>query len=229
LLPGIFPAAFFFCIFKKILPLFFIKQKRPAMSENIFVVPPAVTREEKEVFLKQRSKVVWFTGLSGSGKTTIARALAQKLFQNGYFAQTLDGDNIRSGINSNVDFSEEGRYENIRRIAEVSKLMMNAGIITINSFITPIPDLRNMAKEIIGEDDFMEVFIHAPIEVCEERDVKGLYKKARKGLIKDFTGIDAPFIEPENADIVVHTHQATIEDCVENLYKFLEPWIKYRD
>ncbi len=145
------------------------------------------------------------TGLSGSGKTTVGLNIEMELNKRGFLTQILDGDNIRSGINNNLGFSEEDRYENIRRISEVSKLFLNCGIICINSFISPTKEIRDMAKDIIGEENFIEVYVNAPIEVCEKRDVKGLYKKARKGEIKNFTGIDSPFDCPLNPDIELKT------------------------
>ncbi len=182
-------------------------------------------RTDKEKLLKQRSKVIWMTGLSGSGKTTIAKYLDEALYHKGYVAQILDGDNIRSGINSNLTFSDEDRKENIRRIAEVSKLFMNCGIIIINSFISPTEEIRKVALDIIGKENFVEVFINAPIEVCEQRDTKGLYAKARKGEIKNFTGIDSPFELPQHADITVRTDQQTIEESVKILLEHLLPQI----
>ncbi len=167
------------------------------------------------------------TGLSGAGKTTIAQHFEVALNKRGYLTQVLDGDNIRSGINNNLGFSEEDRYENIRRIAEVSKLLMDSGIICINSFISPTNEIRDMAKKIIGEENFIEVFVDAPIEVCEQRDVKGLYKKARRGEIKNFTGIDSPFDTPENADVVLHTDQLSVDACVEVCLQHILPIIKY--
>ncbi|HQU59299.1 MAG TPA: adenylyl-sulfate kinase, partial [Saprospiraceae bacterium] len=164
-------------------------------------------REDRERRLNQRSKVVWLTGLSGSGKSTIAQHLERRLYNEGYFAQVLDGDNIRHGINNNLGFSEEDRQENIRRIAEVAKLYVQSGLITINSFISPTRDIRQMARDIIGDEDFIEVFINAPLEVCEARDVKGLYEKARAGQIKGFTGIDAPYEAPETPALEVRTDQ----------------------
>ncbi|GAB4314824.1 MAG: adenylyl-sulfate kinase [Bacteroidales bacterium] len=184
-------------------------------------------REDKERLLKQRSKVIWMTGLSGAGKTTIAKHLDEALYKLGYVAQILDGDNIRSGINSNLSFSEEDRYENIRRIAEVSKLFMNCGIIIINSFISPTREIRHMALDIIGRENFVEVFVNAPLEVCEQRDTKGLYAKARKGEIKNFTGIDSPFEIPDNADVTVNTHEQSIEESVQILLDYLLPLIRY--
>ena len=162
-------------------------------------------RADREQRLHQRSKVVWFTGLSGSGKSTIAQHLERKLHNNGYVAQVLDGDNIRSGINRNLGFSIEEREENIRRIAEVAKLYLNSGIITLNSFISPTKHIRNLAKNIIGDIDFLEVYVNAPIETCEARDVKGLYKKARAGEITGFTGIDSPYEPPTKPFLEIKT------------------------
>ena len=184
-------------------------------NNNIFpVFDRIISKEEKEKLLKQRAKVLWMTGLSGSGKTTIAIALEKELNKKGYLTQVLDGDNIRSGINSNLGFSEADRMENIRRIAEVSKLFLNCGIITICCFVSPTKAIRQTAKKIIGENDFIEVFVNTPLEICEKRDVKGLYAKARKGEVKDFTGISAPFEAPEKADIDVKTNEMSIEQCV---------------
>jgi adenylylsulfate kinase len=183
-------------------------------------------REDKERLLKQRSKVIWMTGLSGAGKTTIAKFLDEALYEQGYIAQILDGDNIRSGINNNLTFTEEDRYENIRRIAEVSKLFINCGIIIINSFISPTEEIRKMAMEIIGKENFIEVFVDAPLEVCEKRDTKGLYAKARKGEIKYFTGIDSPFEVPVHADIKVRTDIQTIEESVGQVLNYILPLIK---
>ena len=143
------------------------------------------------------------SGYSGSGKTTVSSALEKKLFEMGYFTQLLDGDNIRSGINNNLGFSCEDRMENIRRIAEVSKLIMNCGVVVLCAFISPTDEIRHMAQEIIGKDDFIEVFVDTPIEVCEQRDTKGLYEKARKGLIKDFTGVNAPFEKPVDTKVLI--------------------------
>ncbi len=186
-------------------------------------------RSDKEKLLRQHSKVIWMTGLSGAGKTTIAKYLDEALYKQGFIAQILDGDNIRSGINSNLNFSEEDRYENIRRIAEVSKLFINCGIIIINSFISPTEEIRNMALEIIGKENFVEVFVNAPLEVCEQRDTKGLYAKARRGEIKNFTGIDSPFELPEHADITLRTDQQTIEESVEQVLEYLLPLIRHED
>lgn len=197
------------------------------MAENNIhpIFDRILSREEKESFLNQKGLVIWMTGLSGSGKSTIAIGLEKKLFENGVLTQVLDGDNVRTGINNNLGFSESDREENIRRIAEVSKLFLNCGIVCINCFVSPTIAIRKKAKSIIG-NDFIEVFINTPLEECEKRDVKGLYKKARAGEIKDFTGINAPFEAPINADIVIETKGKSIEDSVDQLYEFIIKKIK---
>lgn len=178
-------------------------------------------RSDKENLLNQKSLCLWMTGLSGSGKSTIAKGVEQKLHEFGYLVQILDGDNIRTGINSNLGFSEEDRIENIRRIAEVTKLFINCGVITINSFVSPTKDIRDLASEIIGKADFFEVYINASFEECEKRDVKGLYKKARAGEIKNFTGLDAPFEAPENAALEILTAGQSIEASVATVVDFV--------
>ncbi len=183
-------------------------------------------REDKEKLLRQHAKVIWLTGLSGSGKTTIALALEKILYHQGYLTQVLDGDNIRSGINNNLGFSAEDRYENIRRIAEISKLFVHCGIITIDCFVSPTIEIRENAKKIIGKDDFVEVFINTPLEICEQRDVKGLYKKARAGEIKNFTGIDAPFEPPKNPDIEIKTENKTVDESAQELADKILPLIR---
>jgi adenylylsulfate kinase len=196
-------------------------------QQNIFpVFHKILQREDKEKRLGQRAIVVWFTGLSGAGKTTLAKLLEEELFARNFMVQILDGDNIRSGINNNLGFSDEDRKENIRRIAEVSKLFMNCGIIAINSFISPTHEVRSIAREIIGNEDFIEVYINAPLHVCEERDVKGLYAKARRGEIKDFTGIGSPFEEPEQAALEIRTDLLTIGESVKKLLEYLLPKIQ---
>lgn len=172
--------------------------------------------------------MLWLTGLSGSGKSTIAEGLEKKLFEEGFFAQVLDGDNIRSGINNNLGFSEEDRQENIRRISEVAKLYLNSGIITLCSFISPTLEIRNLAKRIIGTNDFIEIYINAPIEVCEARDVKGLYKKARNGEVKNFTGIDSPYEVPEKPDLEIRTDKIEVEEAVEKIYDFTKKFIQFK-
>ena len=188
-----------------------------------------IGRLEKEEKLKQKAKVLWTTGLSGSGKTTIGLALEEELFKRGFLVMLLDGDLIRTGINSNLKFSVEDRKENIRRIAEVSKLFVNCGIITINCFISPTDDIRTMAKTIIGQEDFLEVFIDAPLSVCETRDVKGLYAKARRGEIPEFTGITSPFDIPADPHLIVKTDLLTIEESVQCVLNFILPKITLED
>lgn len=184
-------------------------------------------RADWERRLNQKSKVLWLTGLSGSGKSTIAQELERQLYNAGYFAQVLDGDNIRSGINNNLGFSVEDRMENIRRIAEVAKLYLNSGVITINSFISPTIAIRQLAKSIIGEDNFIEIYINAPLEVCEARDVKGLYQKARSGVIKGFTGIDSPYEAPILPHLEVKTAEINLESSVQKIYNYIQPLIAY--
>ena len=173
-----------------------------------------ISRTQKESFLNQKGVVLWFTGLSGSGKSTIAQALEKELFKRGYLLQTLDGDNVRTGLCSNLGFTLEDRQENIRRIAETARLFKECGLITICSFVSPTQQIRSLAKRIIGSDDFFEIFVDTPLEICENRDVKGLYKKARKGEIKNFTGIDSPFETPHNPFAAIKTEHRTVEECV---------------
>lgn len=170
--------------------------------------------------------LLWFTGLSGSGKSTLANAVEDHLFQQGYDTYILDGDNIRSGLNSDLDFSDQSRKENIRRISEVGRLFVDAAIITLTSFISPFREDRATAKSLIGQKTFVEVFVDCPLEVCEERDVKGLYKKARNGEIPNFTGIDSPFETPENPEIYVNTHQMSLEQCATIVIDYIMPIIK---
>jgi adenylylsulfate kinase len=178
-------------------------------------------RTDKEAILNQKAIVIWMVGLSGSGKSTIAKALETDLHQRGYLTQLLDGDNLRTGINNNLSFSEADRLENIRRAAEVSKLFLNCGIITICSFISPTEEIRDIARNIVGSNDFFEVYINAPLEICEQRDVKGLYKKARAGEIKSFTGIDSPFEAPKNPSLELKTDLFTLEKCKDYLVEAL--------
>lgn len=196
-------------------------------QNNIFpVFHKIIQREDKERRLRQKARVIWFAGLSGAGKTTLAKRLEEELFARNFMVQILDGDNVRSGINSNLSFSEDDRRENIRRIAEVSKLFLNCGIIAINSFISPTREVRHLARSIIGKENFIEVYINSPLDVCEKRDVKGLYAKARKGEIMDFTGIGAPFEVPADADLEIRTDLLSIEKSVERLLEFLLPRIR---
>jgi adenylylsulfate kinase len=183
--------------------------------------------ETKETLLKQRGKVIWLIGLSGSGKSTIAECLEAKLYDEGFLTQVLDGDNIRSGLNKNLSFSDTDRLENIRRISEVAKLFANCGVVTLASFITPTEAIRQMAKEIIGEDKYIEVYVSTSLEACEDRDVKGLYDKARQGIIKNFTGIDSVFETPQNPAIIIPTEGFTVEESVQKLYDFIIEKISY--
>ena len=194
---------------------------------NLFpVFDDILQREDKEILLQQNAKVIWMTGLSGSGKTTIAKGVERYLHSKGIINQLLDGDNIRVGISNNLAFSNEDRVENIRRIAEVSKLFMNCGIVTLNCFVSPTIAIRKIAKDIIGEDNFIEVYINASVETCEGRDIKGLYKKARAGEIKDFTGISAPFEAPENPEIEINTSEFSIDDSVQKVLNYILSKIK---
>ncbi len=189
--------------------------------QNIFPFQnKLIARKEKEKLLGQKSRVFWFTGLSGAGKTTLALGLEKKLHENGFLSLVLDGDNIRSGINNNLGFSDEDRKENIRRIAEVAKLILSSGVIVICAFVSPTEEIRNIAKQIIGEEDFVEIFVNTPLEICEQRDVKGLYKKARAGIIKNFTGVDAPFDIPTNPNFTINTKKQNPQESIEKVFKF---------
>lgn len=180
-----------------------------------------LTRRDKEALLGQRGMMVWFTGLSGSGKSTVAIAVERELQKRGLLCRILDGDNIRSGINNNLGFSEADRVENIRRIAEVGKLFVDTGIITLAAFISPNNALRRMAADIIGAEDFLEVYVSTPLEVCEKRDVKGLYAKARRGEIKEFTGISAPFEVPDHPALSLDTSVLPLEESVEKVLELI--------
>lgn len=196
------------------------------MAENIFpIFDKSLSSSEKEQSLNQKGIVIWMVGLSGSGKSTLATGLENRLHKNGYHTMLLDGDNLRSGINSNLGFSGSDRIENIRRAAEISKLFAYNGTVTICSLISPTEQIRTMAADIIG-DKYCEVFINCPIEVCEARDVKGLYAKARKGEIKNFTGIDSPFEIPKTPNIDVKTSEMNLEDSLNYLYNSIINKIK---
>lgn len=192
------------------------------MTENLHpITDRLLTRSDRESITQQRSKVIWMCGLSGSGKSTLATALEKRLHAEGKLVYVLDGDNIRTGLNSGLGFSDEDRSENIRRIAEVSKLFVDAGVVAINSFITPNASLRAMAREIIGKDDLIEVYVKASFETCRKRDVKGLYAKADKGLVPQFTGKDSGFEEPEDSDLVIDTEALTIEESLDALFDYV--------
>ncbi|MBR6721113.1 MAG: adenylyl-sulfate kinase [Alistipes sp.] len=184
------------------------------------------SREEKEQQLGQRGITVWFTGLSGSGKSTIAIALEQRLSQMGILCRILDGDNVRTGINRGLGFSEEDRRENIRRIAEVCRLFTHTGIVTLAAFVSPTQELRTMAEEIIGAEDFAEIHVSTPLEECERRDIKGLYAKARRGEIGDFTGISSPFEEPQHPALRIDTTNKRVDECVDEVLNIIEKRIK---
>lgn len=185
-----------------------------------------LSRADKENLLKQKAVVVWLTGLSGSGKSTIAQRLERELHEKGFLVKLLDGDNIRTGLGNNLGFAVEDRRENIRRIAETARLFLDGGVICLCSFVSPTREIRGMAREIVGDEDFKEVFVNAPLEVCEERDVKGLYKKARAGVIKNFTGIDSPFEAPETPFMEIKTDEETLEDSTLKLLEALLPIIQ---
>ncbi len=192
-------------------------------DNNIFpIFDRMMSREDKETLLGQRGVMLWFTGLSGSGKSTVAMALERELHRRGRLCRILDGDNIRTGINAGLGFSEADRRENIRRIAEVGKLFVDTGIITLAAFVSPTNELRELARHIIGEADFKEIYISTPIEECERRDVKGLYAKARRGEIKDFTGVSAPFEAPEHPALSLDTTQLSLEESVEKILQLID-------
>lgn len=195
-------------------------------KNNIYpIFDRMLNKEDKEKLLNQKGIMVWFTGLSGSGKSTIAIALERELHKRGLLCRILDGDNIRTGINNNLGFTEEDRKENIRRIAEVSKLFVNTGIITLAAFISPSNELRGMAADIIGRDSFIEAYVSTPLSECEKRDVKGLYAKAREGKIQHFTGISAPFEAPIDPAIAIDTSKLNLEESVNALLELILPLV----
>ena len=191
-------------------------------STNIIYHQASVTRQRRNKLNNHRSVVIWFTGLSGAGKSTLAHSLEEKLFQRGCSTFVLDGDNVRHGLNSNLDFSEADRAENIRRISEVSILMLESGLIVMTAFISPFSKDRNNARKLITSDDFIEIYCKASLEKCESRDVKGLYKRARAGEIKNYTGIDSPYEVPDNPDLIVDTENQSLEDSVLAILSYLE-------
>ena len=191
-------------------------------SSNVIYHHASVTRQRRNKLNEHRSVVLWFTGLSGSGKSTLAHSVEEKLYQKGCRTFVLDGDNVRHGLNSNLDFSVDGRTENIRRISEVSKLMLESGLIVMTAFISPFNKDRNEARKLISSDDFIEIYCKASLEICETRDVKGLYKRARAGEIKNYTGIDSPYEIPENPELIIDTDNQGLEDSVSTILSFLE-------
>jgi len=191
-------------------------------STNVIYHQATVSRDRRNKLNNHKSVVIWFTGLSGSGKSTLAHAVEEKLYQKGCRTFVLDGDNVRHGLNSNLDFSESGRTENIRRISEVSKLMLESGLIVMTAFISPFNKDRNEARKLISNDDFIEIYCKASLETCEARDVKGLYKRARAGEIKNYTGIDSPYEVPENPELTLDTDNETLNESVSKIYNFLK-------
>jgi adenylylsulfate kinase len=189
---------------------------------NIHPIQTKVSSEERRALLKQSPKLIWFTGLSGSGKSTLAVQLEAVLHAKGFKTYLLDGDNIRAGINKDLTFTDADRIENIRRIGEVSKLMLDSGIIVLSAFISPFQSDRDQVKKIVGAENYIEVFVDTPLEVCEQRDVKGLYKKARAGEIKNFTGIDSSYEIPVSPDIIIQTHVLSVNDSLALLLSAVE-------
>ncbi|MFX3625235.1 MAG: adenylyl-sulfate kinase [Ectobacillus sp.] len=192
------------------------------METNITWHAASVSKEERRSQNGHSSFVLWFTGLSASGKSTVANALARKLFEQNIRSYVLDGDNIRHGLNKDLGFSEHDRTENIRRIGEVAKLFVDGGIIVLTAFISPFREDRKQVRELLAQDEFIEVFVHCPIEECEKRDPKGLYEKARSGQIKQFTGIDSPYEEPKQPEVTIHTHLYSVEECAEQIIQYLQ-------
>ena len=187
------------------------------MSDNTYKQSFEINKSLRENKNGHKSLLIWYTGLSGSGKSTLANAVEKELYNKGYYSYTLDGDNIRSGINNDLGFNQEDRLENIRRVAEISKLMMDAGIIVNAAFISPLISDRKIIKDIVGVKNLFEIHVSTSLEECEKRDVKGLYEKARKGLIKDFTGITSKYEPPKNPDVVIDTQDKDISVCVNEI------------
>jgi adenylylsulfate kinase len=190
-------------------------------ATNITWHASEIGKEEREKFLGQKGVVIWFTGLSGSGKSTLAQAVEKRLFENGNLCYLLDGDNVRHGLNKNLGFSPEDRAENIRRIGEVGKLFADAGLVTMTAFISPYRADRQTARELVKSGEFIEVYTKVPLDVAEQRDPKGLYKKARAGEIKEFTGISAPYEEPENPELVIDTSELTLDESADKVITYL--------
>lgn len=197
--------------------------------ENIIPHDYTITQADRIERNGFKPVLIWFTGLSGSGKSTLAGALEVYLHNQGVPTYILDGDNVRSGLNKDLNFSEENRQENIRRISEVSRLFLDAGIVVLTAFISPFRSDRQSARELVGEENFFEVYVECPIEVCEGRDVKGLYARARKGEIKNFTGIDSPFEEPKKPTIKINTNTDSLDDCIKQLINEIVPKIEINE
>ena len=198
------------------------------MTEKLHIIPHdhEINAGDRRELHGHNSFVVWFVGLSGSGKSTLANALEKRLFEAGKSTYILDGDNIRSGLNKDLDFSEDSRRENIRRIGEVAKLMVDAGLITITAFISPFKEERDMVRQLVGNDRYILVYVDCPIEECERRDVKGLYARARRGEISNFTGINSPFEVPENAFVSVKSAELSVDEATDIIYRKIEPLLK---
>lgn len=193
---------------------------------NIYPIKTKVSTAQREVLMNQKARLIWFTGLSGSGKSTLAVQLEAALHAKGFKTYLLDGDNIRSGLNKDLSFTDEGRVENIRRISEVCKLFLDAGVVLLSAFISPFQADRELVKSIVGPENYIEVFVNAPLEVCEQRDVKGLYKKARAGEVQNFTGISSPYERPLHPDVVIETDKVSVEESIELLMKAIETKLK---
>ena len=191
-------------------------------NQNTRWVEPTIKRSHREALNKHKGMILWFTGLSGSGKSTLANALEEKLYSLNMKTYVLDGDNVRKGLCNDLGFSEKDRVENIRRIGEVSNLMMDAGLIVMSAFISPFRSDRRIVRKLVKKDHFIEIFVDAPLDVCESRDVKGLYKKARTGEIKDFTGVSSPYERPEKAELTINTDDNSIENCIEMILDYLK-------
>ena len=195
------------------------------LDKNIVYHQGFVNKFRRQELNKHKSKIIWFTGLSGSGKSTLSHAVEEKLYNLGFRTFVLDGDNVRHGLSSDLTFSDTDRKENIRRIGETSKLMIEAGVITLTAFISPFRQDRNLVRQIVDQGDFIEIFCKASIKTCEARDVKGLYQKARLGKIKDFTGINSPYEEPDNPELIIDTEKFSINESVEKIIDFIKPKI----
>lgn len=195
---------------------------------NLYPIQTKVDAAKRQILLDQNPLLIWFTGLSGSGKSTLAVQLEAMLYDYGYKTYLLDGDNIRTGLNRDLTFTDEGRVENIRRIGEVGKLMLDAGLVVLSAFISPFEADRNQVKKIVGAENYFEVFVDTPLEICEQRDVKGLYKKARAGEVKNFTGIDSPYETPKHPDIRIETDKISIEDAVDKLFESIKSRITFK-
>ena len=192
----------------------------------IYPIKTKVSQQQRAQLMNQRPMLIWFTGLSGSGKSTLAVQLEAQLYDLGFKTYLLDGDNIRAGLNKDLSFTDEGRVENIRRIGEVAKLLLDAGIVVLSAFISPFEADRRQLKEIVGAENYVEIFVDAPLDVCEQRDVKGLYKKARAGEVKNFTGIDSPYESPTDPDVIISTGELTVDESIARLMEYVLPKVK---